>query len=515
MIFKSILISSLFFVSGFAWASTHDISVFLRPRLVDSLIEIYNTSQSPFHIDSCLENQWQPLRVQADVQAKLGQAQWTAPDSLENQYLKIDFPVQSLQVDAGLQIGCDDPMAARIPFRASLTQPLRLELGVEPQSGPQLRIAIAEKSIRDLIDSLKILSPESPRFEALLQEKALRTQLALAVRRFLQDRLTSWTNEMFRGLVFAQSIPDLLLQSSVWSGGIAVQKGSLILSNAAPAIHRKQLYFGFYPQGQNYCEIIPEGIAFFAEAQFLGEDELKTRFGSRWSEVKTQEIKDELLDELDRASKKSQKTFPAAEADFTLTFPESLINDALKRIYLEDLLRFDTRLKFGEQIQGKLTKNTEDLDIRVELGSETIPQIKFLSNALELTVRDYFLKIGTWMEDRLIPSSELTADVNVQARFIVDNQKKTLNLALDPESFQIKLQEKQRPSMSFDEDSLQLLAEVAEDVWVSFFSEYQDLTLFPSLIETDILDLEIVKTELWNGNVLAHINFVLPGESVK
>jgi len=507
MNFKTIIIifilhSTAAFANAVPDVHPFPLGVIIRQKFLDQIIDNYNHNRS-VQIQRCIDN-WQ---LNAKIDAPISDLSWQA---IENKELIVNLEVQKIQIDGHFVPNCQNPDVSKaVDFHISSNASLPLKIWLTPKT---LSVRIDDLSLAALTKNLKFDSKNAPHISQILNNSEIKEALMQLVGTSLNNQLSQWARERLRGLVYyGESIKSLFAKSDVWKGGVQIEKGAIQLKNTASALEDKELAFAFYPRENGSLFMNQNQIEFYVNATFLTGEQIHKVLGDKNNLVKNQDLIEQLTKHmkdfpLSKDAEFKRPQIPHSNADVSLLLTQGLINEALRSIYQENLADFTTSINVGDQVKGLITKEDSNLSIRIELGSNKVPQLVFESNQLNLKVFDYFFRIGTWIEDRLIPSTEIQANVNISAGLKIDSPAQTVNLLVSPDTFNIKFSEQGKFERKLTSKDLELLENIANQIWRTFFKNYPELILFPTVFETSKLQLHIQDIEVQNEMILLHMN---------
>lgn len=507
----------------------------IRPQLIYHLVQQYGSSQDESPFNACLglnEGSDNQLYLSGTFKTELRDPSWS---SKKKGALVIQSVLKSLYITASIYKKCPEELKSdsdevqdqsllapkQEDFLGEISAATNLEfspltLGVwilpyfDAQLGTnsRLKIEVTSDILPEQIEGLKFSSPDLPKIASLLNSDYGRSAILNASLKPLSLALTNFLNEKLRGLAFAESVLDLFQKGAIWSeNGVSVQSGAVHLQNSARSLTRRELLFTFYPRSNGSIFIEPDQIELYANASFLGGKELDSLGLEGDKNQRLQQLKKLIkTTSISSDAKLTRKPVTKTNSDITLIFTEKLVNKALQSIYLEDLLKFSSSIYLKDKVQGLLTKEPADLAVKVQLGSDTVPRLRFAPNQLSLEVSDYFLNIGTWLEDRLIPSTEIQAQVNVSAKIEVNPKTQSVNLVLDSKTFKIQLSESDKTPAQLQGQELRLLEKVSKEVWANFFEEFPELPLFSTLFQAIGNSVHIQEVEVVDELILVHMN---------
>ncbi|PIR22390.1 MAG: hypothetical protein COV44_08250 [Deltaproteobacteria bacterium CG11_big_fil_rev_8_21_14_0_20_45_16] len=520
MLFRVFLIASLFGSSIGALKAQTDLpeafplGVILRPSLLEKIIGSFNKSSS-MPIDACMDNR----SMKGDLTLTLQKAVWKAADEKN---LIVLTSVSSMLFTGSFSFDCSNSRAERYAASATLGDTVPIRLRLDPTN---LRLTIDEFSVAAVEKNLKIELPELPNIQRAIEDlnllQLLSGQLASKLNAFFSEMLET----RFRGLVYAESVTELFSRSEMWKRGVEINRGFIRLRNKAPGPKNRALIFAFFPRGKDSIFVSDQQIELYVNAVFFSKTQAKEILGS--SKISANEdIVKALENRLKQApavvadAKWTRPLLPSSEADFSLFITEGLFNEALMRIYQENLTDFQADIDMGKQVKGLLTKDEINLDVRIDLGSETAPKLIFQPDFLSLQVSDYLLRLGAYIEDRLIPTTEIVANVQMTATPKIDFANQSVNLQIQADSFRISLDEETKFRKIMNKNDLRLIERITNEIWEGFFSSFPELILFPTLVQTKLHDstqkpsveLAIKEVQVKKGMTLIDINLAQEAE---
>lgn len=508
MIFKKTLICCLFLLPVFSGTQAqelkpHVLGAIIRPRMVDKLLSIF---QSQIPVQGCVGDDQHRWSLDFQLSFEAAPLQWIADD---DKILALRSTISNFIFFGKFAPGCPAKETDYVPFNASITDSFPLEIRIQPQ-GSLLNFEIDKASWVLALKSLKLNTREDSPLNSILNLKSVQESIFLLIKDKVDESISKWLLGKMRDFAFAESITDLIRKNRVWSSGVDVQDGAIKLENLSPRITERELAFLLYPRKAENIFISNRQLELYSNTLFLNQNQIteqiaeplnpytqSTRIGKLQQSVSSYKNLGE--------SEFQRPLIGKRNSDFSLLVSDKLINDALQSIYAQDLLEFVAQIDIGSQVAGILTSIRPDIGIRVALGSSSVPKIAFDANKLKLSVDDYYLSLGTYVEDRLIPSTKIQASVNVSAQLEVDSKTQMVNLNIDADTFQISLSESGNKLKAED---LRLMERLATDVWKSFFRKYPKLLLFPTMFEdhSGRMSVQIDNIELWKDLILIHCN---------
>lgn len=518
---------------------TYPFGIVLRPSLIQKIFDDINSQREGISFETCVESANFLIRGRAVLH--LENPKWLgSTDDL----LALGARVQKFEADLSMLRDCSkldrkptDYEVAKIAL--NLKNPVDLaffislsELNRAETRNPQdpravLVDKIGQESLarsleirfeagRDLTREIEEKISQNPRqapsdvpsINQIVQDLQLTRLMLESAMRPVEEALSNWLRNRLRSLTYLDYISNVFKNSEIWKDGSDFESGALSMSNPGDRLRQSQIAFGFFPRRDVYLRVGQGAAELYFNSLFIDQSQMRSivRSPSASSEELLGLVRDFMAD--DRGSSDAAFVRPlvkSVDADVTLILPESLINGALAEIYQADLKQFSTEIDFGKHAAGLITRQPLPVSLRIQLESPEVPQILFQSNRLNLNVSNYFLSIGTWIEDRLIPSTQVEAKVNVSAGLDVSGS--TVNLLVQPETFQIHLSQGRRFQNRFSRNDLDLIQSVSNDIWREFFKRYPKLPLFYTIFKREDSQVKIVNLEVMNEMILLHFNF--------
>ncbi|TVQ77802.1 MAG: hypothetical protein EA369_08410 [Bradymonadales bacterium] len=465
--------------------------------------------------------------VRSRIEFQIEHATWK---SLAGEEIELELSVQHLFIDAELLAGC--PSSSR-PVE-SLTHIMRLRIEVQEDSSFLARYFIHPKDLSVRMDDSELVGESLKRalqikwtdqtgdrvftgssaFLNLDQSKELALELA---QESIPPFISSKIREQLRGLVFTQSLSEILKDHPLWrESPLGVEEDLFSLRNRG-ARRRTDVAFSFYPRRSQSVFIGRDQLELYLNAVFVTDQELRQiALAEGHEQSDTRRLVEVLESQLLAGEGLPDAEFfrpslPRREADLSLLISGDLINQALVATHLSELQEFEAEGHLGVLLEGVVFENLRNLRLHMGLGSRTAPQLRFEPNRLELLVSDYFLSAGIRIKDRVIPTAELQAQVRVNARPVLgwmpgaEGAGTSLNLAIDPDSFEIQLSNQGQFQRRFTEPDLELFEDLARRIWTTFFR--QNPQLFVMLSVFDQAPVELIGIEVKENLLLMHFNY--------
>jgi hypothetical protein len=345
------------------------------------------------------------------------------------------------------------------------------------------------------LEQFAIRVPEAPALERDLNSEVFREALLIGLTSKFSELLSNYLLETLRGLSFVESAGEILKNSPLFSEGPLFQHGAISIELAAPHPRQKLLTLAFSPFKTPAAFVHPEGLELYFSANLFSADQVRVLTGTDPLHLPTSELKQKMTAILSNPTQQPEPQFDrvpprSSKADFSLILPTSLIDEALTRLYQERLLAFRMKTDLGSQTRGLIAKEAQDVAMMITISPHTSPKIKFEANTLQLEVNEYMMDIGTWIEDRIIPSTQISNSIRIAASLKVDSSSKTVNLALKPNEFNVKIED---TKARLSEDDLSFLRRMANSTWRDFLNTYSEFVLFPTVINPRDFKIEILE----------------------
>jgi hypothetical protein len=483
-------------------AATQPLGVIIRPSFFSRFATAFN-QDSQIRMDDCIGGR----QIRGRITGQADEPRWVSSHQTKA-LLSLSF--QELKFEGAIFLTCAAREEDRIDLELALTEPASIQYRIDFFN---FDVAAMEKDLPLVRDKLKPHFPRAPEIDLALQVKSIKSSLVRLASDSFNKFLGSWLEERLRGLAYAQSINELFETSDFWNEEIEIDQGAISLRNTAAGIEKDDLAFAFFPRSTDSVFVSTNQIEVYVNALFMDSEQIDRVMGkNRGNTLKSRQLTEQLKATVARqilaqdAVFRRPPLFPQDTGDLSLVLTEGLINEALRRVYQENLADFTTKIRMGRQVKGLITKEEQDVSVMVSLGSHSAPKIVFEPNQLKLKVSDYFLRLGTFLEDRLIPSTEIQAAVEISAALKVDFPSESVNLLVSPKTFEIGLSEETQFSKKLSPKELRLMERLAKEIWEVFFSTYQELLLFPTLLETTQVNFKIADIEVQDELIFIHLN---------
>lgn len=342
----------------------------------------------------------------------------------------------------------------------------------------------------------------------LLQSNGTKDAIIQSIVDTASQQLTLWVREKLRGLIFTENAMSLMGDEPLLKSGVLLKKGAITLELDNPQPSQEHITFSFYPRKSASTFASESALEFYFNASFFDVDHIKSLSGLDPMNTQPQLLMNRLQQALVGPESISdapitRPNLSSSQGDLTLVLPEILINQALSTFYREGLLRFKTTVGIGEQTKGIIAKEAYDVATVLTINPNSAPSVSFLPDQFKLDVKDYVTDIGTWIEDRIIPSSQIASSVRISAQLKIDSGRKTVNLALKPQDFLLELKDLKG---RLNEKEIDFFRTVANGVWKDFLTKNSELILFPLVFNSEGLGLEIVQATVDGQAILLDIS---------
>lgn len=498
MYFKILFI---LFASAFVYptqASTiqaRPFGVVIHRSLIENLIQFLSAESYPLEFDECLHHQ----RIKGTINFSATKPIWRGAPTQSSKPIYIETIVNDFNFRGFIAQECQSLPQPTDYYRVHLKDQ-KMGLWI---NGSTMDISFHRPHLNFNPDNLKIFigAQEQPLQLLANTEKQAIIHIIAAV---AEKKMSELFKKQLRGLNFAEPLENIMGPGSLWSEGVKIQKGSIRLENEGASKEQKRVSFLLFnepddPHQNNQALVYSNEnfLEMYFHSAFLDssdvvklsklpeEEDFGHHLQSLETRLKFQEIRSSIPFE--------RPPLPKINNDLSLVISNELMNDALKAIYLEGMLRFSTYINLGEQTKDLLYHQAPPVETRIRINPESAPQMKFNVDTMQISVTDYSLDLGTWMEDRLIPSEQINASVSLFSSLHVDTDNETINLKIDSKTFRITLESLFH---RMGESELHIVETLTNQVWDHFFEAYPELVLFPTLIRTKHMPFKIVSIEV-------------------
>lgn len=505
-----------------AQIENYPLGIILRPSLVQRFFNQMNSEEKGIPIDACISEKL-GLRIIGSAQPKFSKPRW---DNASSDSLFLSASIDQINLSADIlghcSKGVDESRIQKESFgkiHISIKESVKLSYIIYPwdlhvhhnqnESQGSNIVELSEDSINKLSQSLEIKLEPATELTKDLNSSQSKRVLVKSIASIVNKRFTKWLETRLRGLVYFGRLSKMFENEEVWKQGVQIEKGAISLANPGERLRQSELIFGFYPRADQFVILGDGALELYFNSMFLDKNGvseiLKGEAKTQSEEKKLQLIKDRFIfDPPVSDAPFSRPLISRNNTDVSLILPETLINGALRH-YQQDLKQFTTTIGFGQQARSLITENAVDVSLRIELESDSAPRIFFHSNQLSLSVTNYFLSIGTLIEDRLIPSTQVKAEVNVNATLNIRGA--TVNLAVKPDTFKMELEKGRRFRNQLSDGDLSLIEDVSNELWRDFFNKYPELPLFYTIFNTPDSRIKIQGLDVDSKIVILHFDF--------
>lgn len=482
----------------------HALGVVIRPVFFERVMNHFNRTKNKVDLSFCVEG----LHVTTSLTVQLDSPRWRATDS---NVLVLDSKIASLQADGSVYDRCPpsngsvnlQPVGALLTRFSATIKQLPLKVWVNPKD---LSVKIHRNFLADETPELSFVFDDKPKLSHFISEPAFQDSLINFFTGVVEANLGNWLKDHFRGLVQLQSVDEVMKDNPLWGKAPLINKGAITLEMAEPASSKPFTTFAFYPFASDSVFVRPDRLELYLNSSFLHVEDLQSISPSKTSnlnnliaEAATYYAQPENW----RKEKFERPYLPAADSELNLVVPTSLINEALENIYRDGLLRFRAKIDLGVQTKGIITDQSPEVLTTVNISPLVAPSITFETNRFKLEVKNYTLDIGTFIEDRTIPATKILTHASISASLRIDNEKQTVNLLLDPSTFELELQDS---NGRLKPEEVQIFRDLAAGLWKDFITAYSDMVVFPAIIKTSDAPLVITGVAMNENNVLLNLN---------
>jgi hypothetical protein len=460
----------------------HVLGMAIHPTFFQHLIEYLNENHHSFDIEQC-------LKPSADLQirGKLS-ATWSLPkfQSGSGNFLSLETQVSDFRFEGQILDSCGVNSKPLTPIFSLSLDKASLKFYLSPEN---MNLQIEKDTLLATAAALKPSIGNFPKISKLTDTVSWKEALLAALMDRIELNVSNQVREKLRGLVFLQSLYEVTKNSqlsSLWKEGPIFKHGALTLELDQASEKQKEILFGFVPFAKNSLIASPNGLEFYVNALFLNHDHLTNLTGFNVSKAdpalvlsKTRSVLLDIPSWLPSSYQRAE--LPEVTSEMNMVLPSSLINEAFDTVYRERLLGFTAKINLAEQTRDLVAEGAPEVYQLIRMSPQTAPKIHFQPDRLQLEISDYALEIGTFMENRLIPSTQVTAHATVSVTLKVDNQAQTLNLALLPDTFQVTLKDNKNRLVAND---LDVFKRVAEGLWQDFIKTNSELVLFPTVLQS-------------------------------
>lgn len=498
-------------------SEVHPLGVVIRPNLLKKVISEFNHWKSEnrgIDINLCVNGRFFGLSLMAN---------WTDPKwlNLSPDRLYFETKISNFKAIGKTFEGCSiDESTKQIRFPKA-ENPKALEASVDIQEGqfgfyfyPQSMTLRADRTvISKAVSSLSIQIKNSAGGTEFLNTGGIREAFLIQILELAQSSISSWLKEKLRGLSFAQSAGEVLKDNPIWRAGVLVENGAFTMELAERSPSQQFLTFAFNPFKRNSAFSTNNGLELYFNADFLNMDQLRNLSGLNPTAENSSQVLERTKFAISNPALWSDSEFEhpnlsPSSGDFSLVIPTNLMNHALSNFYRERLLKLRTKVNIGQQTKGLLSDEVQDVHYLVTISPQSAPQMSFQANNFKLEVENYVMELNTWIEDRAIPTTQIATQVSIGAAIGIDPQRHIVRMTLDSNQFELKLKDlKDR----FTPDEILLFQNMAITIWRDFLKNYADFEIFPTVIDTGNIPLEVQRVSVTGSSVVLDMNVLLRG----
>ncbi|MBN8555530.1 MAG: hypothetical protein J0L93_08810 [Deltaproteobacteria bacterium] len=481
----------------------HTLGVVFRPTFFKHFLEAFNQQNQSIEINECLDEDWN-ISLVGRVSADISLPSFTP----KSRSLALETQILNLNFDGMIYQGCGSSQSRPLtsPFSINLDC-ANLKFFVAPED---LSLKVEKEELGSISKNLKLDIHKFPKISTILNTIPWQESVVTTIVKKIENRFSDQIHDKLRGLIFLQSIYDATADSAIWKEGPILQRGALTLEFAPGSKEQRDILFGFVPFSKNSLTVSPMGVEFYVNALFLNHDHLKSM-----AEIAPLRM-DKMASRLD-ITKSALQTAPSwlpsnyspvsvpqeSESEISTILPASLINEAFNTVYKARLLGFVAKNNLAEQTKNLVVKDAPSVYQIIKMNPKAAPKIYFKPDRLQLEVKGYSLEVGTFIEDRMIPSTQVNADAKVSVTLKIDNKTQMLNIVLLPETFEVTLKDLKN---RLGEKEIEIFTKVAEGLWGDFIKSNPELALFPTVIESETAPIEISKITVQGDNLLLDMN---------
>jgi len=481
------------------------LGVVIRPLLFQNAIQHLNKESVVFPIDRSLGS----FKIRGNLGFKLTEPLWEAHPS---NILYLQTEMKDLQARGHLihQDGTDYVISVSLAS-------VGIRLAIDPMGistrGPNTNL-IEVQLIDGTQSPLKLsLSKEgdSTPFNELLSLTEINSLQVLVLdelRKAIDKQFSDWIFDRLRGSVMVEALSTVMKDSPLWKEGPVFTKGGMTIEMDGPPVSQRDTIFASYPFLRDNVFVTNTSVEIYSRATFVQPNFVSNLLGARSSSLPIDQLVSEISEKLKDPQRWDNAPFtrpkiPPAQSELSLVVSSALVNEALNTFYRKGLLRFKTRSSLTETPQGLLAKDAPAIYSIVGISPLSAPEISFEPDRTHLRIKDYSLDISTEIEDRLIPSSRVVTNASVYADLILDSSTQTINLKLEPETFQMTLADL---SNRLNVDQMDVFEAVADRLWKEFLNTYSNLVLFAAPVETQKAGIKMVGIDVSRSTILLHVN---------
>jgi hypothetical protein len=148
----------------------------------------------------------------------------------------------------------------------------------------------------------------------------------------------------------------------------------------------------------------------------------------------------------------------------------------------------------------------QDVATVLTIKPDAAPSVNFLADQFKLEVKDYVMDVGTYIEDRIIPQSQIASHITLSAHLEVDAKKEKIKLLLNPEDLLLDLNDLKN---RLGAEEINFFKGVANGVWKDFLRKNSDLYLLPLVFRPEGLNVAVRQTKLDGKNIVLDLDLEL------
>lgn len=511
-LFATLMLSEI--TASAATPSSYPFGIIIRKSVLSKLVDTVNQHPQAFEIDQCFEGfgnigQW---TVRAEFTPKLSAPNWIARPQ---QAVLLQARLDEFTAKGKILEGCHPPKenanSPFIDFQVTLKKnsgPLPISVWFYPES---FSIDVSSHILTQVADQVELTTTQLGSFNRELNLSYFKLSILSLVAEMGGKAFGDWLQYRLRGLAYAESLGEILTNPERPERFLRFQEGPLEIIHSYEHLDRLELAFAVFPRVTDFISISQNALEFYFNALFLNSQELGSLDPSQANlpfSAQVRGLRSGLIRNLPFTDAPfSPPPIPFHSSDFSLVLTEDLVNEALEKIYREDLLSFTTSIDLGQSTQGLINPELADIKVRLDLASRAAPQLKFQADRLNLNVSDYVLRLGTALEDRLIPSTQIEVGVNLSAELGFDSRRQNITLVMDPTSFAISLKERPGKRLrKLKDDDLVILKDLAEGFWRKFFETFPELALFSPVFESENALIEARGVQVHDRLIMMHFD---------
>jgi hypothetical protein len=516
MRFKSALLLMLLLTPHLIVGEVHPLGIVIRPNVFLKVIDFLNAKKGKGEIVSfkdCIDHHSILVEFIADWDPP--RPPYSRPDQA---HIQASFSNLTAHLVYGPGCGNESkdssqPTMTNIPeaFEASLEISTgNFGFDFEPQS---MTFRIDRGLVPELSKHMKLQIKDAERISQFANSSGLKEGLLNLILDAALSNISAWLKKKLRGLTFLQSAGEVLKENPYWKEGPLLEKEAIRIDLVERSPTQKFLTFAFNPFRSSSAFSSSNGIELYFNAMFLNSARLTELTGLTPTEANSSAVllgaKERLSDPINWSEASfTRPQLAASAADLSLVIPTSLTNEAWATFYRERLLKMRATIDVGKQTVGLLADQKLDVQSIITINPLSAPRMLFEANKFTLEVEDYILDFGNWIEDRLIPSTQLKSKVRIAASLKVDPEHRIIKMALDPNKFDLELRDLKG---RLNPNETLVFQNIATTIWKDFFRSYAEFEIFPTLIDTENLPLEIQNVSVSGDAVVLDLNVLLNG----